>query len=251
MTMATDAETLSVVADLAEAGTPSMLESLSALPDDVRAIVVERALAELRERGQVDESFDPTPGNNPDGERARMQDITATDRSRVIVFSMLDGEPHEILRIDRPRVLTLRLPDNRPAFWSPGMPGRPPRRVEGKIMCRLHPNSPERAEVDALGFEGRFCNDGDRSKEPRSNFRNVVDRDEHEKRKHTAFNATWLRYQDDTRWETSAAAQREQSAALMALVNQLAGQNQPASAPPKQARKQADAPEPEGGIDQL
>lgn len=213
-----------------------MLESLAALPDDVRAIVVERVLAELRQRGEPTETFEPAPGVSP--ERAPLNDITATDRSRVIVFSMLDGEPHEILRIDRPRVLALRMPDGKPAFWSPGMPGRPPRRVVGTIMCRLHPDSPERAQVDALGFAGRYCNDGDRRMQPRADFKNVIDRDNHEERKHAGFTAVWRRFKDDSRAEESLAAQREMAAAMRALAERTAGEysQTPASEPARQSR---------------
>lgn len=215
-----DSDGAHAAADLADAGTPEFIAGLAALPDDVRSLMVERALADLRERGQV-EDFDPTPGANPDGERAPLTDITATDRTRVIVFSMLTGDPHEIMRIDRPRVLRLRLPDGKPAFWSPGMPGRPPRRNVGSVMCYLHPDFPERKKVDGIGFANRFCNDGDRRKANRNDFSNTVDRDNHAERKHPAFWAAWQRNREEERTARLEAATERQTEAMLAMIEKM------------------------------
>ena len=208
------------VAEVSEVG--GLASAIASLPEDIRGIVVERALREaLGMEAQKTEAFDPgIPG--ADGIEMVATDVTTTDRSRVTVFSMITGEPHTILRIDRPRVLRTNIPGtNRPAFWAPGMPGRPPFRDAGTIKCLLHPESPERAIVDALGFNGRYCNDGNMSNVSRGDFRNIVDRDQHMQRKHTAFWAAWERSRTERTAQEAIEVQRSTRDAMVALAERL------------------------------
>lgn len=168
-----------------------VLTGLAALPADVRDILAERA--------------SKAPDTDETG--APLRDVTTTNRNMTTVYSTMTGEPHEILVIDRPRALRLMRTDGKPAFWAPGMPGRPPKRNIGSLKCFLHPESDEREMVNASGFTDRFCNDGDPSKENRNSFQSYSDKEEHEKRKHPAAYAAVRRYKDIAREQEAHALQ--------------------------------------------
>lgn len=117
---------------------------------------------------------------------------TANTDAKVTVYSMLDGEPRPILRIDAQRVLSKRLTNGQPAFWMPGMAGAAPEYKRGKVMCYMHPDFDEkdgpaeadRAWLDDIGLQGRTCNMADPSKPNKADFRSIYDRDSHMRAKH-------------------------------------------------------------------
>ena len=193
----------------------TLVEGLAALPADVRDILAERATKQAAE----DVNDYARPGE-------RMNDLTSTDRSRTTVFSMQTGDPHEILVIDRPRALRSVIPGtNRPAFWAPGMPGRPPKRNVGQLKCFLHPESDERELVDAAGYAGRYCNDGDPSKNNQESFRALDHKENHERRKHPGAWQAVERYRARIReqeyrqlQEANLASQKEMTKAMQAIA---------------------------------
>src|SRR5690554_5423069 len=71
------------------------------------------------------------------------QGLTSNTDAKVTVYSTIDGEPREILRIDAERVLGKRRSDGTPAFWMPGLPGDRPPYFQGFIKCMLHPEFDE------------------------------------------------------------------------------------------------------------
>lgn len=195
-----------------------VIDGLAALPPDVRDILAERA---LKQAAQSDGSI------NEGGVAYALNDVTSTDRRRTIVFSTMTGEPHEILVIDRPRALRITRTDGKPAFWAPGMPGRPPKRNTGTLKCFLHPESDERAIVDLAGYAGRYCNDGDPSKKNVDNFQALDHKEKHEERKHPgawkAVERMKLVIREREYQELQKAqleAQREMAEAMKSMANQ-------------------------------
>lgn len=123
--------------------------------------------------------------------------ITSNSGDLVPVFSMIDGEQRLVRKLDAPtaKVLLKNLADGSPAFWAEGMPGSPPEYTVGNVHCMLHPGFDEsqnsvnlsgldRAFVDALGLDGRFCNGNAPDKNNRGDFKTVYDRDDHMEKKH-------------------------------------------------------------------
>lgn len=123
--------------------------------------------------------------------------ITSNSGDLVPVFSMIDGEQRLVRKLDAPtqKVLLKNLPDGSPAFWAEGMPGSPPEYTVGNVHCMLHPDFDEsensvnlsgldRAFVDTLGLDGRFCNGNAPDKNNRGDFKTVYDRDDHMEKKH-------------------------------------------------------------------
>lgn len=159
---------------------------VATLPPELSAILADRGAQETWKM----------PGE-PDA--LPLIDKTSTDRSMVTVYSTLTGDPHPILRIDLPRAIRTLRPDGKPAFWAPGMPGDQPKRNVGTLKCFLHPESAERELVDSAGYTGRFCNDGDPSKNNRDDFQAISHKEDHEKRKHPGAWAAVERARRDAR----------------------------------------------------
>ena len=159
-------------------------------------------------------------------EKMELVDRTTTDRSRVTVYSTQTGEPHEILRIDLPRAIRTMRPDGKPAFWAPGMPGERPKRNVGTLKCFLHPESDERELVDAAGYAGRYCNDGDPSKRNRDDFQALSHKEAHEKRTHPAATAAVARLRQQRRedqYDKQAQAQLDSQMKMTEILATLAG----------------------------
>ncbi len=118
--------------------------------------------------------------------------VSAHTGAKVRVYSMIDGEPRDILAIDAQRVMRKRLPDGRPAFWMEGMAGEAPPYRKGIIKCFLHPEFDEkggpagfdRTWLDSIGLFGRSCNMSDITKPNKADFRSIFDRDAHMRRAH-------------------------------------------------------------------
>lgn len=118
--------------------------------------------------------------------------IAAHTGAKFRIYSMIDGEPRDVLRIDAERVLKKRLQDGRPAFWAEGMSGNPPEYKRGSVKCFMHPEFDEkdgpaeidRAWIDSIGLTGRTCNMSDVTKPNKADFRSVYDRDAHMRRAH-------------------------------------------------------------------
>lgn len=206
-----------MVADQSDAAS-GVITGLSALPPDVAEVIAEMALKASRENTSRIET-----SALPDGEPLALVDQTQTDRSQTLVFSMQDGEPREVMTKERPRLLRKRLPDGRPAFWVPGMPGRPPSRNVGTWKCFLHPESDERKLVDEAGYAGRYCNDGDPSKKNRDNFRALSQKEQHERRKHPNAWEAVQRIKAEKERQEAIQLQRDQLAAMQGIARMAAG----------------------------
>ena len=203
-----------------------MISGLETLPADLREVLVERALREARNQ----------PGdtvlNAEDGDV-----IAGVPPSKTtIVWSMQTGDPHEIRLADRAAALRRSIPGtNRPAFWSPGMPGRPPRQPEdGKYKCFLCPDSEERDMVDRSGYAGRYCNDGNPDKRNRDDFLALDHKEMHEMRKHVGAFRAYGRLLQRTREDEAIAMQRmnnemqaQNLAAMRSLAESATGEKAP------------------------
>lgn len=155
-----------------------------------------------------------------------------TDR-RVTVFSTIDGEPRDILRIDAERVLAKRLPDGKAAFWFPGLPGTAPTYVKGEIKCFLSPDFDEldgpagfdRTWLDSIGLRGRTCNMMAPDK-GNQKFRTLYDRDDHAQKKHRnewrVIQAALTKQRED-RYEAERRAERETQRVSAEAMLALAG----------------------------
>jgi|TARA_R100001530_G_scaffold17438_2_gene15071 hypothetical protein len=119
------------------------------------------------------------------------QTVRAND-DKITVYSMINGEPREVLKNDAPRLLAKKLASGGLAFWYEGMPGEAPAYAKGDVSCMLHPDFDEsegasgldRAFIDTVGLSGRTCNMNAVDKNNRDDFRSVYDRDDHMAKKH-------------------------------------------------------------------
>lgn len=179
----------------------------ASLPADLREVLAERAAKTI----QVAEELPPDS-----------TDLTSTDRTRTVVYSTLTGDPHEILTIDRPRALRMTRTDGKPSFWAPGMPGGAPVRHVGALKCFLAPESSERNIVDAAGYAGKFCNDGDPSQKNREDFQAISHKEAHEARKHPGAWAAVKRFKELAHEAEVMQLQREQLEAMRAIAAQAA-----------------------------
>lgn len=103
------------------------------------------------------------------------------DESFVKVYAVLDGAESDVLVRHLAKVLGKRLPNER---WVPAdMRGRPvfsvmpvkkPAKLE--LLCPLHPDSPNRADLDSMGLAGATCE--------KHNIPNVMEQEMHFMRKH-------------------------------------------------------------------
>ncbi len=177
------------------------------------------------------------------------QTVSSNSDEHVIVYSTLDGEPHEILRLDARRALTKRLANGRPAFWIPEMGGPAPARTSGSIPCYLDPDFDEsdrpdhinREWIDSIGLRGRFCN-GSAPDKNNAHFVSDYDRDAHMAMKHRREWATINTALGRQREAMYRAGDKDMREAMMALAQSVAGRNEPtpASAPAKAAKPAAE-----------
>ena len=152
--------------------------------------------------------------------------ISSNSDPKITIYSMIDGEPRSILKLDRTRVLSKTLSDKSPAFWYEGMPGEPPTYTKGTIRCFLHPEFDEtdgpaefdRSFIDDIGLAGLFCNANNPRVANVDSFRTVFDRDEHVRRKHKR---TWATVQSALERKERDAEREERRAdrdAMLALA---------------------------------
>lgn len=200
----------------------------------VQEVAVERALDALN---------DPkTPDDTP-----LLVESEISQGQRVVLTSMVDGLPRPAIpRIHAKRVLSKMLPNGKPAFWIPGMPGEPPKPERGSIKCMLHPDFDEasgpagfgREFVDEAGLQGFFCNRGDQSKQNRGDFQSVYDRDEHMRSKHNRqyevirkAQGTQEDIDEKTERQLDREATQARTEAMMQLVTGMASGVVPTEAP--------------------
>jgi len=168
--------------------------------------------------------------HDPDDTPAR---LSSNADQYVMVYSMLNGEPKRVLKIDQRRVLGKMLPNGQPAHWAEGMPGEAPPYVKGKVMCMLHPDFDEeegasgfaRVYVDFIGLDGRTCNMMAPDKNNIDSFKSVYDRDDHMAKKHPREWETIQAALEKDREEMELrerrldrAATKQQGEALMAMA---------------------------------
>ena len=155
----------------------------------------------------------------------------STDTSqKVDVWSMVDGEKRQILRIDAPRVLKKLLEGGGRAFWAEGMPGGPPEVTQGNVQCMLHPDFDEsdgpagfdRSYIDSIGLTGRTCNMMSPGKGNVSNLKSVYDRDDHMTKKHPREWRTIEAALEKASQSLEVAERKEDREAMLALAGTAA-----------------------------
>ena len=170
-----------------------------------------------------------------DGDNVSM---TSSTDGTIVIFSMIDGAPREILKTDFERVMNKRLEDGRPSFWHDQMPGDPPPEYRlGELKCFLHPEYAEdgrhfdRAFVDAIGLRGRTCNMNNTNAANRADFPTWLDREDHERSKHSkekgALELALARRQEDA----DRAERAQTNAAMLAMAGNVAAPAAPVAAP--------------------
>ena len=207
-----------------------VISGLEALPADVREVLVERALREARAPRQSTTVLDSENGDEISG---------VAPSKTTVVWSMQTGDPHEIRLADRAATLRRMIPGtNRPAFWAPGMPGRPPRQPDaGLYKCFLCPDSEEREMIDRAGYANRYCNDGNPDKKNRADFAALDHKEMHEQRKHIGAWRAYQRLLERTREEEQLMLLRQNNAtasanteAMQAIARLVANRESPAPA---------------------
>lgn len=125
--------------------------------------------------------------------------VTKSQSDKVTIYDR-KGEPSEVLVY----MLAKKL--------SQGFTLQPTaERVVGTLKCYLHPESDERAAVDAAGLRGRECR--------KANLLTDWDRELHMVRKHKQEWAAISRYRDRMAAEEDRAMQRTQAEAMTRLAN--------------------------------
>ena len=145
-------------------------------------------IADLGRQIDIEKAIDPGFSLEKD----EVQRITSNSDEKTIVYSTIDGMPHDILKIDARRVLLKKLPDGKPAFWMKGMSGEKPKAFTGSVQCYMHPDFNEndgpagfdRKWIDSIGLGGRTCNMSAPDKNNRADFKSPFERDEHVRTKH-------------------------------------------------------------------
>ena len=189
---------------------------------------------------RLGQTIDTTIQHDPDDTPAR---LSSNADQYVTVYSTLNGEPKQILKIDRRRVLGKTLPNGEYAHWAEGMPGDAPEYIKGTVMCMLHPDFDEgdgpagfgRDYIDHIGLDGRTCNMMSPDKNNVDSFKSVYDRDDHMLKKHPR---EWRTVEAALGKDRDAAELRErqldreatqqQGAALMAMASGVSVQAKPA-----------------------
>lgn len=160
------------------------------------------------------------------------QTISSNSDEYVTVYSTVDGEPHQILRLDARRALIKRVPGTRqPAFWIPEQGGEAPHRISrGDIKCYLDPEFDEseqfdgvnREWIDSIGLRGRTCNMMDTSKN-NQRFTSQFERNQHMQRKHPKEWATIQEEKTRQRDQRRYTEDRGTREAMLELARSVAG----------------------------
>ena len=161
-----------------------------------------------------------------EGEEER---LTANTDDKITIYSMMDGSPREVAKIDAQRVLMKKLPGGGPAFWAPGLPGSAPEYTKGALKCYLDPEFDETAGpagvdrewIDAIGLAGRTCNMMAPDKHNQK-FSSVYQREEHMAKKHRNEWKTIQGAIETKRREDEATERRLYNEAILALAQSTA-----------------------------
>lgn len=154
------------------------------------------------------------------GLTAKGTETGADGSQKVTVYSTIDGRPSEVFLPQLKGALTMKIPGtNRPAHWHPAQGGEQPKQAPaGTIMCRLHPDSPEREWVDSVGLAGIYCNPLEPARS-RANLPNMLDRRRHESIYHKSAFLVMDEAEKRQREEKSNATQERMADALAAALD--------------------------------
>jgi hypothetical protein len=146
---------------------------------------------------------------------------TSPRRPMAIIYATLDGEPIVVTRKRARKLLERSLPDGR--FMFTADINRAPAYQKGAVKCFLHKNSPERALMDSLGLQGKFC--------PAGQLANAYAKYIHESGKHVKTWDIWQKHVSDEKEKQAIERQDRQFEATMAqnaAILELARGNQAA-----------------------
>lgn len=174
------------------------------MPRPVAGNVAERA-QEIRDlKSQISEL-----ANDPDEQEIIFKE-TSPRRRRVMIYSMLDGEPLSIHASVLSRTLEKRLPDG--GYMFTARENEAPEYKLGKIKCFLHSDSPERGVLSEIGLAGTVCDS--------AHLANGFSKRIHALHRHKAEWAAYQDYVDEEKERTYNERQERQLEATLAIAKQ-------------------------------
>ena len=141
---------------------------------------------------------------------------TSPRRRKVMIWSMIDGEPLSIPSYQLENALRKVQADGSSMFT--GYKNRAPEYVQGNTKCFMHANSPEREVLNSIGLAGALC--------PADHLANVHEKRVHAKNRHQR---EWAAYQEHEKDRKEQEAIDRQEKTMAAMLGMAQSATQPVS----------------------